>query len=365
MKQPLEVISAIRPLDAGAMRAARRRQDELTKPQGSLGRLEELATKLAGITGKPRPRLAHKAVIVMAADHGVAAEGVSAYPQAVTAQMVRNFLAGGAAINILARRAGARVVVVDMGVAADLPDHAGLVNRKLGHGTQNMASGPAMSPEGALAAIAAGVEIVGAEADRGLDLVGTGDMGIGNTTASSAIVAAITGAAVAEVTGRGTGLDEAGWRRKVAVIERALAVNRPDRADPLDVLGKLGGYEIAGLVGVILGAAGRRIPVVLDGFISGAAALIATELCPLARDYLIAAHNSVEIGHRIMLERMELAPLLNLDLRLGEGTGAAMAMHLIDDAVAILDEMATFKEAGVSEKEARERPAVPGRREAT
>jgi nicotinate-nucleotide--dimethylbenzimidazole phosphoribosyltransferase len=351
MQSLLDTTGRIRPLDAAAMHAARERQDRLTKPRGSLGRLEELAVKLAGITGNPRPRFPRKAVIVMAADHGVTVEVVSAYPQAVTAQMVQTFLAGGAAINVLARRAGARVVVVDVGVAIDLPEQPGFVQRKIGHATQNLARGPAMRPEDALAAIGAGMEITEAERARGLDLVGTGDMGIGNTTASSAILAALTGAPVAEVTGRGTGLDEHGWRRKVGVIERALRVNRPEPTDPLDVLTKVGGYEIAGLVGVILGAAAERIPVVIDGFISGAAALVASELCPRVRDYLIAAHNSVEVGHRLMLERMELVPVLNLNLRLGEGTGAAMAMHLVDDAAAVLDEMATFAEAGVSERE--------------
>ena len=348
----LDVARRIGPLDEAAMGAARARLDRLTKPQGSLGRLEELAIRLAGITGTPRPTLGRKAVVVMAADHGVAAEGVSAYPQEVTGQMVLNFLAGGAAINVLARRAGARVVVVDVGVAVDLPAHEALVSRKVAHGTSNMAKGPAMSEEEMVAAIVAGMEVVEAEAERGLDLVATGDMGIGNTTASSAIVAAITGRRPAEVTGRGTGIDDAGLARKVAVIELALQVNHPRRDDPLDVLARVGGLEIAGLVGVILAAAARRIPVLIDGFISGAAALVATELCPPVREYLIAAHSSVEIGHRIMLERMELAPYLNLNLRLGEGTGAAMLMHLVDDALAILGEMATFGEAGVAEQTA-------------
>ena len=345
-------IARIGPLDAAAMQSARARQDQLTKPAGSLGRLEELSIKLAGITGQARPRFPRKAVIVMAADHGVAAAGVSAYPSAVTAQMVLNFLAGGAAINVLARRAGARVVVVDVGVAADLPAHPGLVAKKVRPGTRNMVEGPAMTRDEALAAVLAGADVLDAESARGLDVVATGDMGIGNTTASSAILAAIAGCPVRDVVGRGTGVDDAGLARKVAAIETALRVNRPDPTDPLDVLAKVGGLEIAGLVGLILAAAARRLPVVVDGFISGAAALVATELCPAARDFLIAAHSSVEIGHRVMLERMELAPLLNLDLRLGEGTGAAMALHLLDDAVAVLAEMATFAEAGVSDRDA-------------
>jgi len=347
-----EIVSRIRPLDQKAMQAVRERQDNLTKPAGSLGRLEELSIKVAGITGNPRPVIRHRAIITMAADHGVVAEGVSAYPAEVTPQMVYNFVRGGAAINVLARQAGARVVVVDIGVATDLESHSHIINKKIAYGTQNMALGPAMSREQALAAIRAGIDVVEAEHARGLDIVGTGDMGIGNTTPSSAIVTAITGASVASVTGRGTGIGEAQLQHKVAVIERALAVNRPDPNDPLDVLSKVGGYEIAGLVGVILGAAARRVPVVVDGFISGAAALIATELCPQVRDYLIAAHSSVEIGHRVTLERMELAPLLNLNLRLGEGTGAALAMMLVDASLRILHEMATFSEAGVAEKSA-------------
>jgi nicotinate-nucleotide--dimethylbenzimidazole phosphoribosyltransferase len=357
-EQLMERLEGIGPLDDEAMRAARARQEQLTKPQGSLGQLEELVIRLAGMTGKPRPRFARKAVFVFAADHGVAAQGVSAYPQAVTAQMVLNFLAGGAAINVLARRVGARVIVADLGVASELPAHPELLMYRIGPGTRSFHAGPAMSTQEALSAITAGIEIVEAEIVKGLDLVATGEMGIGNTTSASAIVAAITGRPVADVTGRGTGIDEQVWRHKVAIIEQALAVNRPVADDPLDVLAKVGGYEIAGLVGVMLGAALHRLPVMVDGFISGAAALIAAELCPALRSYLIAAHVSVEIGHRIILERLELIPLLNLNLRLGEGTGAVMAMHLVDDAAAILNEMATFAEACVSTQEAADKPSA-------
>src|SRR5689334_21529803 len=338
----LPIISS---LDLAAQSAARARQDTLTKPPGSLGRLEELSIQLAAITGQPRPSVARKAVIVMAGDHGVTAEGVSAYPAEVTPQMVLNFLRGGAAINVLARQAGARVIVVDIGVASNLVPQPGLEIRKVACGTRNMALGPAMTSVQAEGAITIGMRVVEAEIAKGLDLVATGDMGIGNTTASAAIVAALTGQPAARVTGRGTGVDDAGLARKVAVIERALALNQPNPRDPSDVLSKVGGLEIAGLVGVILGAAAQRLPVVIDGFISGAAALVAAELMPEVKPYLIAAHQSVEVGHRILLEQLGLRPLLDLDLRLGEGTGAALAFHLIEAAARILNEMATFGEA--------------------
>jgi nicotinate-nucleotide--dimethylbenzimidazole phosphoribosyltransferase len=350
MKRIFETIAAIPALDEAAMAAGRARQDTLTKPPGSLGRLEELSIQLAGITGQPRPRVERKVVIVMAGDHGVTAESVSAYPAEVTPQMVLNFARGGAAINVLARQAGARVVVVDVGVAADLDPQPGLELCKVAPGTQNLALGPAMTYEQTVRAIEVGLEIVEAEVAKGLDLIATGDMGIGNTTPSAAIVAALTGRPVAQVTGRGTGLDDAGLARKVAVIERALAVNRPDPRDPFDVLMKVGGLEIAGLVGVILGAAAHRLPVVVDGFISGAAALVAAELAPAVKPFLIAAHRSVEVGHRVVLEHLGLRPLLDLDLRLGEGTGAVLALHLVEAAARILNEMATFAEAEVSDR---------------
>lgn len=344
-----DTVRRIEPLDQVAMEAARQRQDTLTKPLGSLGRLEELSIKIAGIKGTPLPKIEHKAIITMAGDHGVAAEGVSAYPAEVTPQMVYNFLRGGAAINVLARHVGARVVIVDMGVAIDLEPHPDLIVKKIGYGTGNIAKGPAMSREDALRCVEAGIEIVETEVSKGLDIVATGDMGIGNTTPSSAIVAAITGEAVSSLTGRGTGLNDAQLRAKIETIERALLVNAPDPSNGLDVLSKVGGFEIGGLAGVILGAAANRVPVVIDGFISGAAALIATLICPQVTDYMIAAHNSVEIGHRSMLRRMGLVPLFDLNLRLGEGTGAALAISLAEAATKILAEMATFAEAGVSE----------------
>ena len=343
-------LPSIPPLNRAAEAAARARQATLTKPPGSLGRLEDLAIQLAAITGHPVPSVARKAVIVMAADHGVAASGVSAYPAAVTAQMVHNFKHGGAAVNVLAQQAGARVVVVDMGVAAHFDGHPGLLHRKIARGTQNLALGPAMTRAQAEASIQGGLDVVAAEIDGGLDLVATGDMGIGNTTSAAAIVAAITGAPVVQVTGRGTGIDDTGMAHKIALIKQALSINQPNPADPLDVLAKLGGFEIGGLAGVILGAAARRVPVVIDGFISGAAALLAAGLAPEVTGHLIAAHRSVEIGHRVLLDRLGLVPLFDLDLRLGEGTGAVLAFHLVEAAAHLHARMATFAEAGVSDK---------------
>jgi nicotinate-nucleotide--dimethylbenzimidazole phosphoribosyltransferase len=338
----------IAPLNEAMQAAARARQNNLTKPAGSLGRLEELSIQLAGILGQERPSIARKAVIVMAGDHGVVAEGVSAFPAEVTPQMVLNFLYGGAAINALAKAAGARVIIVDMGVAVDMPDHPELIKRKIAYGTQNMAVGPAMTRQQAEAALQAGIDIVTAEIENGLDLVAVGEMGIGNTTSAAAITAVFTGLPAAEITGRGTGVDDAGLARKVKVIEKALAVNKPDANDAMDVLMKVGGLEIAGLAGVVLGAAARRVPVVIDGFISSAAALVAAELVPAVKPYLIGSHESVEIGHQAILQHLGVRPLFDLNLRLGEGTGAAIAFNIIEGAARVLDEMATFAEAGVS-----------------
>ncbi len=344
-------IGMIKPLDKNAMAKTRARQATLTKPPGSLGRLEELSIQLAGIQGKPMPQIQNKAIIIMAGDHGVVVEKIGNWPQEVTAQMVYNFLSGGAGINVIAGQVGARVIVVDMGVATDLESNPNLLVRKVGYGTRNIAAGPAMTVKQAETSIETGIELVNKEAANGLDIIGTGDMGIGNTTPSSAICAVITGRPVTEVTGRGTGLTDEQLVHKVDVIKRALAVNHPDPAQPLDVLAKVGGFEIAGLVGVMLGAAARGIPVVIDGFISGAAALIATALSPQVKDYFIAAHLSAEPGHKVMLEYLGLEPLLDLDMRLGEGTGAALGVFLLETAARILTEMATFTEAGVAEGE--------------
>ncbi|MEE8402405.1 MAG: nicotinate-nucleotide--dimethylbenzimidazole phosphoribosyltransferase [Candidatus Hydrothermarchaeaceae archaeon] len=347
-----ETIAQIRPLDEEAMKQATERQDFLTKPPGSLGVLEELSIRVAGIKGTVRPEIQRKVIFTMAGDHGVTDEGVSAYPKEVTPQMVFNFIAGGAGINVLARHVGAEVIVVDMGVAYDFEPNSKLVDKKIAKGTKNMAKGPAMSRDEALRAIEAGIDVFEqAFAKRPIDIAGIGDMGIGNTTPSSAIVAAISGKEVREVTGRGTGINGQVFENKVNVIERALEINKPSRGDPIDVLAKVGGFEIGGLAGVCLAAAARRTPIIIDGFIATAGALIAGEIAPQARDYMMAAHKSVEAGHDTMLERLGLRPLMDLDLRLGEGTGAALGISIVEAGVRILNEMATFAEAEVSERE--------------
>lgn len=328
------------------------RLDTLTKPLGSLGRLEEIAARLVAIREQEHPQCARKVIFTLAADHGVTDEGVSAYPKAVTSQMVLNFLAGGAAINVLSRHCGIEVVVVDIGVDGDFGEVANLVHAKVRRGTRNMALEPAMSDAELHSALGIGVELAAMAEKKGNTLIGTGEMGIGNTTAASAITSVLTSRRVAQVTGRGTGLDEPGLKRKIEVIERALAVNRPDPSDPLDLLRKVGGLEIAGLTGLIIGAASRRIPVVIDGFISTSAAAIACALEPRARQFLFAGHRSSEPGHAALLEFIGEPPLLDLQMRLGEGTGAALAMTLIEAAAKIYNEMATFSSAGVSEASA-------------
>jgi len=344
-------IARISEPDRDAAASARARQDTLTKPRGSLGRLEDLSVKIAGIAGCPRPRLAPGAVFVMAGDHGVCAEGVSAYPSEVTAQMVLNFLGGGAAINVLARREGARVVVVDVGVASDLAPSPNLYIKKVRPGTANMALGPAMSRDEARRAVEAGIEAFETEFARApFGIAATGDMGIGNTTPSTALAALFTGKSPRELVGRGTGVDDAGLERKVSAIERALSVNAPSPSDALGALAAVGGLEIGAIAGAMLAAAANRVPVLVDGFISGAGALIARGLAPLSVEYMIAAHASADNGHRAMLASLGLEPLLDLGMRLGEGTGAAIAFGICDAACKTLDEMATFGDAGVSEK---------------
>lgn len=344
-----KVIAGIEKIDNSLAAATQKRLDNLTKPPGSLGRLEELAKQIVEITRIEKPALKNKVIFTFAADHGIAEEGVSAYPQAVTAQMVYNFINGGAGINVLTRHIGARVVVADLGIAADLKPHKNLVIKKVALATRNIVKGPAMSKGEALKAIQNGIDIFLNELPKGMDIAATGEMGIANTTAASAIACAILKKPAEELTGRGTGINDSALKNKIAAIKKALEINKPDAKDAIDVLSKVGGFEIGGLAGVILAAASKRVPIVVDGFISGAAALIAYTLEPKIKDYLIAAHCSVEKGHRAVLEYMGLRPILDLGLRLGEGTGAALAMNIVEAGVRILNEMATFEAAGVSE----------------
>ncbi|TEB12696.1 Nicotinate-nucleotide--dimethylbenzimidazole phosphoribosyltransferase [Pelotomaculum sp. FP] len=345
-----QTINQIGDLDRKAMEEAQKRLDSLIKPPGSLGVLEEMAIRLAGITGKAKPRVQGKSVIVMAGDHGVVDEGVSVAPREVTVQMMQAMVNGVAGIGVLARHAAARLVVVDVGVLtpAALP---GVVQRKVRAGTGNIAAGPAMSRDEAVQALEVGIEVAQSEIDAGSSLLATGDMGIGNTTPSSAILAAFGGYTAEEATGRGTMVNDEVMRLKISAIARALAKNRPDPEDALDVLAKVGGLEIAGLAGVILGAAARRTPVLIDGFITTAAALVAFKLQPKSREYMIASHLSGEQGHRLMLDLLDLRPVIHLQMRLGEGTGAALTMSLVEAATKIMREMASFDEAGVSDLE--------------
>lgn len=341
----------IREIDKQLLYKTQKRLDNLTKPLGSLGILEDLAKLVVGITENEKPQLNKKVIFTMVGDHGVVEEKVSAYPKEVTPQMVYNFLRGGAGINVLAKHVGAKVIVVDMGVASDLEKKEGLVIKKINYGTKNFLKEPAMTRKEAVSSIEAGIDVVKDEYKKnGIDIIGTGDMGIGNTTSSSAIVSAFTKENVKRVTGRGTGIDVAGLENKVKVIEKSLKLHKPDPKDPIDVLSKVGGFEIGGLAGVILAGASLKIPVVIDGFISGASALIAFGIEPKVRDYIIASHCSVEIGHRITLDYLGIKPLFNFNMRLGEGTGSALAMTIVEAGVKILNEMATFSGAGVSEK---------------
>ena len=346
-----QAVQRIRPADADAMSRAEARQQNLTKPPGSLGRLEDVSIRLAGIYGTERPSIGGKAVIVAAGDHGVVAQGVTGYPQEVTAQMVLNFLAGGAAISVMCRHLGIRQVIVDAGVAADLPDNPELRSLKIGRGTADISQGPAMTREQAEQSLEAGINLAVEVIEAGADLIATGDMGIGNTTASSAITAAVTGRPPEETTGEGTGRNPEEMRHKIGVVRTALEVNAADPNDGVGLLSKLGGFEIGVLAGVILGAAMMRRAVIVDGFISGAAALVANAVCPAARDYMLPSHVSAERGHRAALAGLGLEPLLDLGMRLGEGTGAALAMPIVEVAAATLSEMATFAEAGVSDRE--------------
>ncbi len=354
-----KTVKRIGALDQAAMGQARSRQESLALPFWSLGRLHDMGIQLAGITGQARPRIQKLAVVTMAGDHGVAAQGVSLFPQAVTREMVANFARGGAAINVLSRHVGARLIVVDMGVAGPPLEitlnnnHAvRFADRRVAAGTADISRGPAMTREQAVAALEAGIAIFEEEKALGLDAVGTGDMGIANTTPSSAIAAALLQREVSSVVNRGTGVDDDGLRNKIKVVEKILEVNKPDPNDPLDTLAKVGGFEIGGIAGVILGACASRTPVVIDGFISTAAAMLASLFDPNVKNYLFAGHQSAVEGHRLMLESLRLQPMIDLGMRLGEGTGAAFGLSIIAAASRIGDEMLTFDEAQVSKSDA-------------
>ncbi|GAB6137065.1 nicotinate-nucleotide--dimethylbenzimidazole phosphoribosyltransferase [Halanaerobaculum tunisiense] len=342
-----QTVANIDKLNQEKMDQAQERLDNLTKPPGSLGKLEKIAVKLAGITGNVFPKVDQKHHLVMAADHGVVAEGVSAFPQEVTTQMVYNFLNGGAAVNVLTKQMESEVTVVDIGVANEI-EAKDLVVKKVRRGTANLAQGPAMSYEEARAALEVGIEVGEDLISQGANLIGTGEMGIGNTTASSAILAAITDLSLDRIVGYGTGIDKKGLEKKKQVITQSLATNQPQVDDGIDILAKVGGLEIAGMAGVMLAAAANRVPVIVDGLISGAAALIAKKLNPQVIDYMIASHKSVEPGHIKIYDLLDLEPLLDLDMRLGEGTGAVLSMSLVEAATKIISDMATFTEAQIA-----------------
>lgn len=338
----------IRPVSPDWIAKAYQRLDSLTKPRRSLGYMEELASRLVAILQQTHPKIAGRRVFVFAGDHKVTAEGVSAYPSAVTTLMVKNFIGGGAAINVLARRAGAEVEVIDIGMAEDPGKLKGLLRLNVKRGADNIARGPAMTTEDAVRAVIVGIERANQAIDHHVTLLATGEMGIGNTTPATALLSVLLGLPVSDLIGPGTGLDAAGTAHKRKVVEQAIAINRANCTDPLATLAALGGLEIAGICGLCLGAAARARPVVVDGFISSAGALVALRLCPAVKDYLFFAHMSAEPGHRKFFEKECLRPIVSLDMRLGEGTGAAIAMQIMEDALAIYNEMATFAQAGIA-----------------
>jgi nicotinate-nucleotide--dimethylbenzimidazole phosphoribosyltransferase len=350
-----DIINRIGPLDTAAMAEAEKHHDLLAMPARSLGRFHEMAIRMAGITGDPRPRINETAVITMAGDHGVAVQGVSKFPQAVTREMMANFAKGGAAINVFTEHVGARLTLVNIGVAGPPLSltisgrgNVRYESRIVAPGTADISEGPAMTREQAIQALETGIRVFKEELHRGLDAVGTGDMGIANTTSSSAIASALLGRPPEQVVNRGTGIDDETLRHKIQIVEKVLAVNRPDPKDPLDVLAKVGGFEIGGIAGVILGACAYRVPVMVDGFISTAAALIASGFHPEVKHYLFGGHVSAVEGHRLMLEHLEVNPLLDLDMRLGEGTGAAIGLSLLVASSRMVTHMLTFTEAAVS-----------------
>ncbi len=347
MKKIFDYMETIEPVDGSRDAMVQEHLDSLTKPPGSLGRLEELALRFVRTSVAYPPKISKKTIFIMAGDHGVAREGVSAFPAEVTPQMVLNFLGGGAAINVLARHAGIETVVVDMGVNFNFQDAPGLVNKKVAKGTKNIAEEAAMTAEEMERAVFAGIELAEKAAKDGCHLIGMGDMGIANTTASTALYCALLGLSPEAITGPGTGLDQKGIERKTEVIKKALALHAPF-ATPMDALMKLGGLEIAGLTGLVLGAAKSKVPVVVDGFISTAAAIVAIRSAPAVLPRVFWAHISNERGHKRVCQEVGIRPILDLDMRLGEGTGAALAMSIIEASVKIYNEMATFKKAGVS-----------------
>ena len=347
MENLQKVLNGIRPLKEDYLQKAKMKLDSLTKPVGSLGKLEEIAQRYTAIKENMNPSIKRKVIFTFAGDHGVVEEGVSAFPRDVTMHMVLNMLSGGAAVNVLARHVGAEVIVVDIGVDHDFEPTEGLVIEKVGYGTKNFIRGPAMTHDEALKSIKVGMNLADKFAKKGVDIVGTGEMGIGNTTPSSAILSVLAGLSPREVTGRGTGIDDETLRKKIEIIEKAITLNHPDPEDPIDVLAKVGGFEIGGIAGLIIGSASHRIPVVVDGFISTAGAMIAVAMNPAVNEYLFYSHLSSEAGHKMMLETLGQKPILDLDMRLGEGTGAAMAMSVIEAGVKIMTEMATFESAEV------------------
>lgn len=344
-----KILDGIHTLNKEYLEKAKRKLDSLTKPRESLGRLEAIAQRYAAIKEDLSPAIGNKMIFTFAGDHGVVKENVSAFPKEVTVQMVLNMLTGGAAVNVLARHVGAKVVVVDIGVDHDFEPGKGLIIDKVGYGTKDICHGPAMEYDDALRSIEVGMNLAFEYAKKGVDIAGTGEMGIGNTTPSSAILSVLTGLAATEATGRGTGIDDRTLQRKIDIIEKAIRANQPDMDDPIDILAKVGGFEIGGIAGLIIGCAYHRIPVVVDGFISTAGALIAASLSPTINDYLFYSHLSSEPGHKRMLKKLGGEPILDLDMRLGEGTGAAIAMTVIEAAVKVMTEMATFESAGVDE----------------
>ncbi len=342
-------LESIKPIPSLRLRNAQTHLDSLTKPPGSLGLLEELAKKYAAIRDTDRPSINRKSVIIFAADHGVTKEGISAYPVEVTPQMVQNFLDGGAAINVLARQQNAEVLVVDIGVNHRFAPHPDLLDRKIAFGTRNLAKEPAMTRAEAKESITIGIQIAIELAEKGVDLLAAGEMGIGNTTASSAIFSTLSGLPASQVTGRGTGIDDKTLDKKISVIQLALDQHSPDPEDPIDILSKVGGFEIGGIVGLLLGAAAKNIPVVIDGLIASAGASLAIKMNPSVRDYIFPSHRSVEPGQEVFFDLIEASPLFDLKMRLGEGTGAVLAFNLIEAAVKIYSEMATFQSAGISD----------------